>query len=505
MFEWALFLISMTTIWYLTSRLPDKYPPTPPIRLPILGHAHYLLLHGPTKSSVIYELFQRYSRDGILTLHVGTWRFTVIGTHKLVKDLFSREDTNQRNPYFAKMGKMIRQSLTGTEGVVFNNGKNWHEQQRFMLSTLKNFGMGKTNVEGLINNEVAHFCNYMEKVLIPQMGSRNEKERQLNIFHIPIINILWDIVTGERYNYEDSKLDYLIKKIAEMMRVPLFQPTASTFLPILGKLFPSIDQPPSYAVIMEVKTYLSGIVKQHIDTFDSNNIRDFIDTYLLEIQDKGIEGSSFHPSQGYEQLVNCLIDLFVAGMETTGNTLSFAILFMVNNQEVQHKAREEIFDVIGRDRAPTLADKAKMPYCEATVMECQRFADVAPDGIPHWTKCSQRAGPYIIPEGHILMSSLTAVMKGENEWNEPDNFDPTRFIEDGKVRKSEAFIPFSAGKRQCPGESLAKAELFLFFVGLIQKFHFEAMQPGQKLEIVVDNGLTRMPLPTKPIKVTKII
>ena len=72
------------------------------------------------------------------------------------------------------------------------------------------------------------------------------------------------------------------------------------------------------------------------------------------------------------------------------------------------------------------------------------------------------------------------------------------------MKQSEALIPFSAGKRQCPGESLAKAELFLFFVGLIQKFHFGAIDGEEEVEIVAQLGISRTPLPTNPIAVTKI-
>ena len=137
-------------------------------------------------------------------------------------------------------------------------------------------------------------------------------------------------------------------------------------------------------------------------------------------------------------------------------------------------------------------------------MEIMRMADVAPDGLPHVTKCAQKVGPFIIPPGHSIMPSLTAVLKDSLEWKEPDQFNPSRFIEDEQVKKLEALIPFSAGKRQCPGENLVKAELFLFFVGLIQKFHFESIHQGEKLEIIAKSGISRTPLPINPIKVTKV-
>ena len=66
--------------WYLMTRLPADYPPTPPLRLPILGHTPYLLWFGDTKhTSALYEMFKRYSKNGVLTLHIGTERMTMLG------------------------------------------------------------------------------------------------------------------------------------------------------------------------------------------------------------------------------------------------------------------------------------------------------------------------------------------------------------------------------------------------------------------------------------------
>ena len=72
--------------WYLVTKLPATYPPTPPIRLPILGHAHYLFWIKDTKhTSALCEMFKRYSKNGVLTLHIGTVRITLIGKYTFVE------------------------------------------------------------------------------------------------------------------------------------------------------------------------------------------------------------------------------------------------------------------------------------------------------------------------------------------------------------------------------------------------------------------------------------
>ena len=67
----------------------------------------------------------------------------------------------------------------------------------------------------------------------------------------------------------------------------------------------------------------------HKDTYEDGNIRDFIDAYIRKVRETTDVTSSFHPSEGYDHLVDTLIDLFVAGSETSSSTLSHGILFMI--------------------------------------------------------------------------------------------------------------------------------------------------------------------------------
>ena len=88
------------------------------------------------------------------------------GSYPLVKELFSREETNSRNfPKMVNTIKRSRNSITGMEGVAFSEGKTHQEQRKFMLTTLRDFGFGKSNMESFINEEVLKFCDSAEEVL----------------------------------------------------------------------------------------------------------------------------------------------------------------------------------------------------------------------------------------------------------------------------------------------------------------------------------------------------
>ena len=120
-------------------------------------------------------------------------------------------------------------------------------------------------------------------------------------------------------------------------------------------------------------------------------------------------------------------------------------------------------------------------------------------------KTPLNAGPYTIPSGHLLLPSFHEIMMGEESWPNASRFDPTRFIKDGKFKRDEKVIPFQIGKRVCPGEGLAKAELFLFLVGLVQTFKFEPEIPGTVVDYTMRPGVTWVPHRHDRIKVTRIV
>ena len=84
-----------------------------------------------------------------------------------------------------------------------------------------------------------------------------------------------------------------------------------------------------FSFIQAIKSYLRKAIQQHRETFEETNVRDFIDAYIKRVNQTSDVTSSFHISEGYEHLVDTLLDLFVAGSETSSSTLSHGILFLI--------------------------------------------------------------------------------------------------------------------------------------------------------------------------------
>uniref|UniRef100_A0A3B4AIA9 Uncharacterized protein n=1 Tax=Periophthalmus magnuspinnatus TaxID=409849 RepID=A0A3B4AIA9_9GOBI len=145
-------------------------------------------------------------------------------------------------------------------------------------------------------------------------------------------------------------------------------------------------------------------------------------------------------------------------------------------------------------------DRKDLPFTDAVIHETQRIANIVPLSLPHQTSQDITFQNYFIKKGTTVWPLLTSVLYDESEWEKPHTFYPAHFLhKDGTFRKRDAFMPFSAGRRICLGEGLARMELFIFFVTLMQRFRF-TVPPGvnkDELDLTSRVGFTLNPAPHK--------
>lgn len=483
--------------WYYKTRLPDDYPPSPPIRLPIIGHAVYSFFGtSASGAEAIDELYERFSKDGIMAFHMGPFKMVIIGNYELLHQCYKLEETNYRhaNKAIEDLARFLRNSDLSNAGIIEGSDKTWTEQRRFALSTLKDFGFGKASMEILINEEVVQFMEYIDE------QSQSGPIAVANMFNIAVLNILWQIVAGQRFDYNDKALNELVTMMNEAILSAGIKPSLALIFPFLRTIYPDIDPVVmNKQIMLKVKNFLADLVEEHKSTFDQSNIRDLIDSYLLETLKTENEESSFHETNGTEILLQTLIDLFFAGSETTSSTLTWGILYLIRNPDVQFKLQQELDDVVGIGRMPSLLDRPKLPFLDATILEIQRLGDVVPNGLVHANPHSPvKIGKYVIPPGHMIQGDFSEIMQDPKYWKDAQEFKPERHLDGQKrVVVDKRLVPFSVGKRRCPGESLAKAQLFLFLASLLQRFHFQPERADFYPSTRSVVGVTRVPLPFK--------
>nr|XP_005481355.1 cytochrome P450 2C19 [Zonotrichia albicollis] len=438
-----------------------KMPPGP-APLPILGN---LLQVKPSNlAKTLQKLSEEYGP--VFTVHLGSDPVVVLHGYDVVKEaLVDRADE------FASRGHMpIGDRANNGLGIIFSNNELWLQVRRFSLTTLRNFGMGKRSIEERIQEE----SDYLLEEINKTKGKAFDPTFMLSC---SVSNVICSIVFGKRYDYKDKKFLALMdnmNNIFEMMNSRWGQ-VRSMFSNIMDYLPGPHNN--IFGEFDALKAFVAEEVKLHQASLDPNSPQDFIDCFLSKMQEeKDRPNSSFH----MKNLITSAFDLFIAGTETTSTTVRYGLLLLLKYPKIQ----EEIDQVVGRSRKPCVADRSQMPYTDAVVHEIQRFISLVPLALPHTVTKDTNFRDYVIPKGTTIFPVLTSVLHDSKAFPNPHEFNPEHFLnKNGSFKKSEFFMPFSAGKRICPGEGLARMEIFLLIAIILQNFTLKSVVNPQELNI----------------------
>ena len=492
--------LTLLLLSYMFSKINWKYQgfASPGLCLPLLGHSYKFTTKRFRSDPVneIWRIYRKYQKEGIMYFKMFNQDTVWVGDFNIVKYIFNHSHGNGRfDEKMDDIGKKDRK-VHGSQfpGIVFSVGETWKQQRRHALRTLRDFGFGKQGMEEMIQEEVKQFKIFLHEHSVEPFDIAHR-------LNLPILNALWKMTVGERFDYDDSRLLNLCQKSSEC-----FKMFVSTKQAIIYN-YPWVEKIPGASRVFDFQIMrrtlhqlvdlMQEAIVQHQQTLDPSAPRDYTDVVLAEIQNTTDPSSSFYGQVGLDNLKVALFDLFLAGSETTSTTLTWAALYMVRYPEVQARVQQELARVVGEDRSPAMEHRPRLPYTEAVIMEVQRHANIVPFGIRHMTEVELEVRGHLLPAGTVVMPVMAEVMKGEH-WGDGEVFRPERFLSaSGQLRRDEHFIPFSTGKRQCLGEALARTELFLFFTALVQSFTFLPEKAGEMPAEEWQLGLTSLPTPFK--------
>ncbi|XP_063793842.1 cytochrome P450 2G1-like [Pseudophryne corroboree] len=427
--------------------------PPGPIPMPLVGSLLYIRRGELAKS--LMKFWEEYGP--VYTLYFGPRRVVVLSGYDAVKEaLVDRaEDFGARGPLHTIEG------FTQGYGLNHANGERWRQMRTFTVKTLKSFGFGKKSIEGKIQKEAQCVVEEFRKF---QVLSLDPTKKIMEAFS----NVICSIIFGDRFEYKDERFINLLNVLEEFFHsLSCSWAQLQSILPEVMKYIPG---PHKKAITLseEVTGFILERVKASQETLDPSSPRHFIDSFLIKI-----EQERNHPDTEFN-IRNLLVtthNLFFAGIETVSTTMRCALLILLRYPEIQDKLHEEIDRVIGRDRLPNMDDRIQMHYTQAVIHEVQRFGDIVPMNVPHMvTKDTQFRG-YLIPKDTDIYPLLCTVHRDPKYFSTPYKFNPNNFLDDnGEFKKNEAWMAFSAGKRICPGESLARMELFIFLTTILQNF-----------------------------------
>ncbi len=176
------------------------------------------------------------------------------------------------------------------------------------------------------------------------------------------------------------------------------------------------------------------------------------------------------------------VTLFLAGHETTANTLNWTWYLLAQHPEVEAKLHAEL-DAALAGRPPTLADLERLPYTEMVIKESLRLYPPA-WGFGRLAVADVEIGGYMIPAGSSVGILSYFTHRHPDYWDEPERFWPERFSPENEARIHKyAYIPFGGGPRICIGSSFAMMEARLLLATIASRYRLQLM-PGQRVEML---------------------
>ncbi|KAG6908819.1 hypothetical protein DXG01_003172 [Tephrocybe rancida] len=194
--------------------------------------------------------------------------------------------------------------------------------------------------------------------------------------------------------------------------------------------------------------------------------------------------------------------MYGAGSDTTVSAIASCVLGLLTNPMALKKAQEEMDRAVGPDRLPTFDDEDSLPYITAITKEALRWRDVTPMAVPHLLHVDDEYNGYRLPKGSIIIANAWAMLHDENIYPRPFDFDPDRFLKNGKLDpnvRDPMHAAFGFGRRVCPGRYMAFSAVWIAVASLVATYDITkardangaVIEPSQEYT----SSLVCMPLP----------
>uniref|UniRef100_A0A8C6W408 Cytochrome P450 n=1 Tax=Nannospalax galili TaxID=1026970 RepID=A0A8C6W408_NANGA len=432
--------------------------PPGPRPLPILGNLLQMDRRGLLNSFL--RLREKYG--DVFTVYLGPRPVVMLCGTEAIREAL----VDQAEAFSGRGTVAVVEPIVQGYGVIFANGERWKALRRFSLATMRDFGMGKRSVEERIQEEAQCLVEELRK-------SQGAPLDPTFLFQCITSNIICSIVFGERFDYKDQQFLRLLDLFYQTFAlISSFSSQMFELFSDFLKYFPGSHRQ-IFKNMQEVLTYIGHSVDKHRATLDPSVPRDFIDTYLLRMEK---ETSSRHTEFHHQNLIISVLSLFFAGTETSSTTLRYGFLILLKYPHVAEKVQKEIEQVI-------------------VIQEIQRFSDLLPIGVPHKVTKNTLFRGYLLPKNTEVYPLLSSALHDPHYFEKPDTFYPDHFLDaNGALKKNEAFMPFSIGKRICLGEGIARNELFLFFTTILQNFSVASPVAPKDIDLTPkESGVGRIP------------
>lgn len=389
-------------------------------------------------------------------LMVGPKPVYLVSDADLFQHVLRDEVKNYRkSPFLYNAAKM----MVG-EGLLTSEGDFWLRQRRMIQPQFH-------------RQRIAFFANIMTDAMneVMQEWERSDAPDQPVELGARMAHLTVEMVSRALFGTHTLPLDEIGKLGQEMV-------AAANYVALRGYM-PFVPQSiplPGHGRFQQAMKRLTQAVNTIIAAGENGDSEgDNLINMLMEVVDEETQEGMTHA-----QLFDEVMTVFSAGFETTATALTWLWVLLAQSPAVEEKLRAEVSAALG-DRTPTFDDLPKLGYCRQVFQEAMRVYPPIPM-LPRTAQEDDVANGYNIPKGTILLMFYYGLHHNPAYWPQPEVFDPARFSSAAQAegRHRFAYLPFSAGPRQCIGMDFAIMEGVLALAMLVQRYRV-SLVPDQDM------------------------
>lgn len=276
----------------------------------------------------------------------------------------------------------------------------------------------------------------------------------------------------------NERVDHMMKKVLNTL-----EPRVDDFLPILGVFFSKQKKKAIEVRREQLETLVPLVKRRKLARDDESSVICF--SYLDTLFDLEIEGRKTRLSN--TEIVTLCSEFLNGGTDTTATALEWAIARFIENPNIQSKLYDEIVKTVGKDKKIDEKDIEKMPYLNAVTKELLRKHPPTYFVLSHAVTEPSKLAGYDIPLGTTVEFFTPPIGNDPKIWSDPEKFDPDRFVTGGEDADITGvtgvkMMPFSVGRRICPGANMATIHLNLMIARLVQEFEWSAYPENNKVD-----------------------
>uniref|UniRef100_A0A183CJT9 Cytochrome P450 n=1 Tax=Globodera pallida TaxID=36090 RepID=A0A183CJT9_GLOPA len=437
--------------------------------LPLIGNGLTM-----RRSKCPYAPFQQWARKfgPIYTVWLGEEPVVVVTDFGLMRDLFVKDgDAYAGRHFFVELMPAFKASRGMLYGVVRTEGELWKVTRRFALQSMRNLGMGRARLEERFLKNFDVMIGAVRRN-IASLEECGEKENGISLdlqINRLIGSTINQLLFGHAFSDDQSDDFQQLKCVMDNQTALLDTVTGKAlagnpklrYLAPFSWTFKCMDNNATKIFAYIDKTIAARLEEREMarkEGKEPGEANDLLNCFLAHMEANERQEEERKKYFNIDNLRNVCFDLFFAGQETTSSTLNFFVLYLLLDQRVQTKMQAELDKLYtekernGVGGMVTMADRAKLPYLNAVVNECQRMCNLLPLNLTHRTmadvQIEGKNGKIRLSRGTTIVPQICCVLFDEKIFPKPHRFLPERFLkQNGELERFEEMIPFGLGKR----------------------------------------------------------